>query len=122
MSEDIRLRRVYDVQPPFPHATFLVDRLWPRGVRRERLAGAVWLKDVAPSTALRQALHAHPDAWGAFAAAYRDELARQEQWAAILDALRREKVVTLLYASKDTRRNHAVVLRDFLLERGACAG
>lgn len=71
----IHLQRVYDAQLPFVHPTFLVDRLWSRGVRRERLEGAQWLKEVALSTALRQAFHAAPDTWDTFVVQYRAELA-----------------------------------------------
>ncbi|MGL9721580.1 DUF488 domain-containing protein [Symbiopectobacterium sp.] len=111
----IHLQRVYDAQLPFAHPTFLVDRLWPRGVRKERLEGAQWLKEVAPSTALRQAFHAAPDAWDAFVAQYRAELAQQRHWQIITSALACSGEVTLLYGSKDPQRNHAQVLRDFLL-------
>lgn len=111
----IHLQRVYDAQRPFAHPTFLVDRLWPRGVRKARLEGAQWLKAVAPSTALRQAFHAAPDAWDAFVAQYRTELAQHSQWQIITSALACAGEVTLLYASKDPQRNHAQVLRDFLL-------
>lgn len=117
MSVNIHLQRVYDAHPPFSHPTFLVDRLWPRGVRRERLDGVCWLKDAAPSTALRQAFHAQPEAWEAFVDGYRAELAQQTHWRAISEALAHDGEVTLLYASKETQRNHAQVLRDFLLEQ-----
>lgn len=111
----ICLQRVYDAQLPFVHPTFLVDRLWPRGVRRERLEGAQWLKEAAPSTALRQAFHAAPEAWDAFVMQYRAELAQKRDWQTITAALASAGEVTLLYASKDPQRNHAQVLRDFLL-------
>lgn len=111
----IRLQRVYDAQPPFAHPTFLVDRLWPRGVRKARLEGAQWLKEVAPSTALRQAFHAEPDGWDAFVAQYRAELAQHSSWQTITSALVSSGEVTLLYAGKDPQHNHAQVLRDFLL-------
>ncbi|NLS43651.1 DUF488 family protein [BEV proteobacterium] len=111
----IHLQRVYDVQGPFAHPAFLVDRLWPRGVRKERLEGARWLKVVAPSTALCQVFHAAPDAWDAFIAQYRTELAQQRYWQIITSALMCSGEVTLLYGSRDPQRNHAQVLRDFLL-------
>lgn len=115
MPVKIHLQRVYDAQPPFRHPTFLVDRLWPRGVKRERLDGACWLKAVAPSTALRQAFHAEPNGWEAFVDHYRAELTQNAHWQQISEALAREGEVTLLYASKEAQRNHALVLRDFLL-------
>lgn len=72
----IHLQRVYDAQLSFAHPTFLVDRLWPRGVRKKRLGGAQWLKEVAP-TALGYAFYAAPDACDSFVAQYRAEMAQQ---------------------------------------------
>ncbi|WP_440865011.1 DUF488 domain-containing protein [Symbiopectobacterium purcellii] len=111
----IHLQRVYDVHSPFAHPAFLVDRLWQRGVRKARPEGAQWLKEVAPSTALRQAFHAAPDAWDTFVTQYCAELAQQRHWQVITSVLACSGEVTLLYASKEPQRNHAQVLRDFLL-------
>ena len=120
----IRLERVYDEvraeehpgqgEDPPPGPRFLVDRLWPRGVRKSAVAGDPWLKDVAPSPELRTWFGHDPDRFAAFADRYRAELERKpEVLEPILEAAR-EGPVTLLYAARDTEHNHAVVLRDHL--------
>ena len=99
----------------------LVDRLWPRGVSKETLVVDFWLKDAAPSDALRRWYGHDPRRWESFAARYRAELARRPDPLRLLDELRRRGRVTLLYGARDTARNHAVVLREVLEER-RCAG
>ena len=113
----IELQRVYD--PHRPHgARFLVERLWPRGIRRDSLSFSAWLKDVAPSDALRRWFQHDVTKWRAFQRRYRDELDRHpEAWAPLLDAARAGDIV-LLYSSRDIEHNNAVVLRDFLSGRG----
>ncbi|MEG2829579.1 MAG: DUF488 family protein [Edwardsiella sp. (in: enterobacteria)] len=112
----IALQRVYDVRAPFSPHTFLTDRLWPRGIAKARLDGVNWLKEVAPSTTLRQAFHhAHLD-WPAFVARYRDELAANPRaWQPLVQLLRQGESLTLLYGSRDSQCNQAVALRDWLL-------
>lgn len=127
---DVRLKRVYDEASPDDGVRVLVDRLWPRGVSKERAALDLWDRALAPSAELRRSWHADPAAhdperFAAFAADYRDELARDPASAALdrLAQLARDRPrVTLLYGAKDTRQNHAVVLRDALLERLGAAG
>ncbi|MFD0775167.1 DUF488 domain-containing protein [Streptomonospora algeriensis] len=117
---DIRLARVRDTlgQEPPPGRVFLVDRLWPRGVRKTSVHYDAWLQDAAPSTELRRWFHAEPERWGEFVEHYRAELADSpEALRPIRDALA-EGPVTLLYGARDTEYNHAVVLRDFLLQTG----
>jgi uncharacterized protein YeaO (DUF488 family) len=120
----IHLERVYDEvraeehpgqgQEPPPGQRFLVDRLWPRGVRRNAVDGDPWLKDVAPSPGLRTWFGHDPGRFAEFARRYRAELdARPDVLEPILAAARKGPV-TLLYAAKDTEHNHAVVLRDHL--------
>ncbi len=99
----------------------LVDRLWPRGVSKEQLAVDFWLKDAAPSDALRRWYGHKPGRWESFAAKYRAELAQRADLFRLLDELRRRGRVTLLYGARDTARNNAVVLRAVLEER-RCAG
>ena len=118
MSE-IEIRRVRDVVGvPRESPTFLVDRLWPRGVRKESLDLDGWLKEAAPSSQLRRWFHADWDQrWPEFQDRYRAELDdRPEAARPVLDALRRGPVV-LLTDAKDRERNHLVVLREWLLER-----
>jgi uncharacterized protein YeaO (DUF488 family) len=94
-----------------------VDRLWPRGLSKERAAVDQWLRDLAPSDALRKWFHSHPDAWLLFRKRYLKELTRPEA-APALDELYRlangKKKLTLLFASKNEARNNAVVLKDLL--------
>ena len=113
----IRVQRAY--QPPSPDdgARILVERLWPRGVRKQALALTAWDKALAPSTALRQWFGHDPARWEAFRQRYRAELAQQETALAALWALARAEVVTLVYAAHDEAHNNAVVVREVLLER-----
>jgi uncharacterized protein YeaO (DUF488 family) len=114
---ELRLKRVYDEPSPDDGYRVLVDRLWPRGLTKERAAIDSWAKDVAPSADLRRAWHAAgPDGLEDCVDAYRAELAGPS--AAALTALRGEvaqhPVVTLLFAVHDPLRTHAIVLREEL--------
>ena len=108
-----RLKRVYETPAEADGMRVLVDRLWPRGLSKEKAAVDLWLKDVAPSDALRREFHAHPERFDAFRKAYVDELQGNEAFAE-LRALARKRKLTLLFAAKDEARNNAVVLRDLL--------
>ena len=112
----IDLHRVYDHSRT--HGTrFLVERLWPRGIKKESLHFSDWLKDVAPSDALRRWFQHDVVKWAEFQRRYRTELDRRpDAWAPILAAARAGDVI-LLYSSHDTEHNNAVVLRDYLNER-----
>lgn len=92
----------------------LVDRLWPRGVAKDRARLFDWCKDIAPSDTLRHWFHANPDQWQDFSTRYRAELATREDLVCELAGYAQGDVVTLLYASKDEEHNNAVVLRDCL--------
>jgi uncharacterized protein YeaO (DUF488 family) len=109
----IALERVYDHQRT--HGTrFLVERLWPRGVRKESLHYSDWLKEVAPSDSLRRWFRHDVAKWPEFQRRYRQELDQHpDAWAPILTAAQHGDVV-LLYSSHDTEHNNAVVLRDYL--------
>lgn len=112
----IELQRVYEHHDP--HGTrFLVERLWPRGIRKESLQFSDWLKEVAPSSELRRWFQHDVSKWPEFQRRYRIELdAHPEAWAPIVEAARAGDVV-LLYSSHDTEHNNAVVLRDYLNEK-----
>jgi uncharacterized protein YeaO (DUF488 family) len=110
----IRLKRAYDPPARGDGRRFLVERLWPRGVRKEDLHVEAWLKDVAPSTELRRWFAHDVERWDDFRRRYTEELrANPEAWAALLDAARRG-TVTLVYAARDVDHNSAIVLRTFL--------
>lgn len=121
MSEaKIAIQRVYEPLPEGGQRCFLVDRLWPRGISKERLAGVTWAKDVAPSTALRQWFHASehdPAQWEEFERRYLAELsADRDAWTPLVEASHAGPIV-LLYGSHDAEHNHAIVLRDYLLKK-----
>ena len=117
----VGLKRVYEQPSPGDGMRVLVDRLWPRGLSKEQLTVDFWLKDAAPSDALRRWYGHKPSRWESFAAKYRAELALRTDLLRLLDELRHRGRVTLLYGARDTVRNNAVVLREVLEER-RCAG
>ena len=110
----LKLKRVYEPASREDGQRFLVERLWPRGVRKTSLHLDAWLKDVAPSAELRQWFSHDPKKWDEFQRRYRAELERHpEVCDPILEAARRG-TVTLLYSSHDSEHNNAVALRDYL--------
>ena len=110
----IQRKRVYDEPSAQDGVRFLVDRLWPRGLRKEDLHAEGWLKDVAPSTELRKWFSHDPEKWLEFQNRYFTELDGQPQgWEKILDAARKGNV-TLLYSSHDAEHNNAVALQKYL--------
>ncbi|MGC8534613.1 MAG: DUF488 domain-containing protein [Rhizomicrobium sp.] len=113
----LSLRRVYEPRARGDGTRVLVDRLWPRGLGKDKLADVIWLKEIAPSTALRKWFGHDPSRWPEFYARYWAELEAMPQSAEQLRQLLRQGPVTLLYASRDREQNHAVVLRDFLQSR-----
>ena len=111
----ITLARVYDEDPGGGAPRYLVDRLWPRGVRRDALRLTGWLPDVAPSAELRRWFGHDPDRWAEFRRRYLAELdGRPDAWRPLVDALVAGDV-TLRYGARDTEHNNAVVLRDRLV-------
>lgn len=117
MTASIHLKRIHDPVDQRDGRRILVDRLWPRGIRREDARLDTWLRDIAPSTALRRWFGHDPERWQEFQARYRQELADADD--AMTELLRycRAGPVTLLFAARDRKRNQAVVLRDVLRER-----
>lgn len=117
--EMIKLKRVYDKENPDDGVRYLVERLWPRGVKKTSLRINGWLKNAAPSTELRKWFSHDPEKWQEFRRKYFVELGRApEAWAPIRDAARRANV-TLLYSSHDTEHNNAVALKEFIEHQGA---
>ncbi|MBS1186310.1 MAG: hypothetical protein H6R04_328 [Burkholderiaceae bacterium] len=115
------LKRVYDPAAPQDGKRFLVDRLWPRGMRKEKLLIDGWLKDVAPSPALRTWFDHKAENFSEFSARYREELAQHPAACEPLLQAIESGNVTLLYAAKDPDINHAVVLRDYLQKKRRAA-
>jgi len=110
----IQLKRAYEEAEPGDGERFLVDRLWPRGLRKEAAHVDNWVKDVAPSDQLRKWFAHDPEKWTEFQRRYFAELdARPDAWKPILDAARRGRV-TLLFSAHDTEHNNAVALKRYL--------
>lgn len=114
MKRSIKTKRIYEQPDPQDGQRLLVDRLWPRGLSRERARVDQWLKDIAPSDELRQWFGHDPARWQEFRTRYLAELeAKRAQLEEIAD-LARGQTVTLLYAARDEERNNAVVLKELL--------
>lgn len=115
----VKLKRVYDPPAMKDGSRFLVERLWPRGVKKTSLRIDAWLKDVGPSTALRKWFSHDPEKWEEFRRRYFAELDGNEPaWMPILKAARSGDV-TLLFSSHDTEHNNAVALKQYLGARSA---
>jgi uncharacterized protein YeaO (DUF488 family) len=110
----IKLKRVYDKEALDDGTRFLVERLWPRGIKKSALHLDNWLKEVGPSTRLRQWFGHDPGKWDEFRRRYFAELdANPATWEPIVEAAQRG-TVTLLYSSHDTEHNNAVALKEYL--------
>jgi uncharacterized protein YeaO (DUF488 family) len=116
VSAPIRIRRVYDPPRRDDGMRILVDRLWPRGLRKADAAVDLWMREVAPSTELRRWFAHDPARWEEFRTRYRDELAREPEALAVLLDHCRKGAVTLLFGARDSEHNQAVVLRKVLAE------
>ena len=112
----LKVKRVYESAEKSDGVRFLVERLWPRGIKKEELSMDAWLKDVAPSANLRRWFAHDITKWEEFQKCYRIELEENpDAWKVILDALKRGNV-TLLYSAHDREHNNALVLKSFLEE------
>jgi uncharacterized protein YeaO (DUF488 family) len=112
----LRIKRVYEPAGAGDGLRVLVDRLWPRGIAKEKAHIDLWLRDVAPSDASRKRFHGHPDKWKEFVDAYASELTQEpaKTAAATLRERIRREPVTLLYAARDEIHNNAVALKSWL--------
>lgn len=110
----LKLKRAYEPSAPSDGTRVLVERLWPRGLSKSALRVHTWLKDVGPSTGLRQWFSHDPRRWATFRARYFRELdSKPDAWRPLMTAARRG-TITLVYSSRDTEHNNAVALRDYL--------
>jgi uncharacterized protein YeaO (DUF488 family) len=109
----LTIKRIYEAPSSGDGCRVLVDRLWPRGVSKEDAALDQWLKEVAPSPELRTWFGHDPERFEEFGQRYRAELESNPALDGLLDTAREAEAVTLLYAARDPRCNHALVLRDF---------
>jgi uncharacterized protein YeaO (DUF488 family) len=112
--DTIRVKRAYEPPARTDGARVLVDRLWPRGLARDRARIDAWIKDVAPSDGLRRWFGHDPGKWPEFRRRYRAELARNPALTELKELARSRRTVTLLFAAKDAEHNNAMVLRDVL--------
>lgn len=113
----VQVKRAYE--PPSTHdgVRVLVDRLWPRGLSKAHASIDLWLKDIAPSVALRRWFTQQPERWSEFVRRYRQELDRKPASIAALVGAARRGRVTLLFGARDEKRNNAVALHRYLTER-----
>jgi uncharacterized protein YeaO (DUF488 family) len=110
----IKTKRIYDIPSTRDGFRILVDRLWSRGITKERAALDYWYKDIAPSPDLRKWFAHKPENFTEFSKMYTEELKSKCEMVKEIKELAAQKPVTLLYAAKDPKINHAVVLRDFV--------
>ena len=109
----INVKRIYEPAEKSDGYRVLVDRVWPRGISKEAAVIDLWLKDIAPSTALRK-WFAHDDKkWPSFRTKYLRELEHNEAVQVVRDLIKKEKVITLLYGAKNTEHNQARVLEEY---------
>lgn len=116
MTKHVLIKRVYDKQEPSDGYRVLVDRLWPRGLRKDELQYDTWVKELAPSASLRKWFGHKPENWEQFRESYEEELREASQVArmrALVDEAGRKRM-TLVYSAKDTDHNQAVVLAGVL--------
>jgi uncharacterized protein YeaO (DUF488 family) len=116
-AANIKLKRAYDPASPDDGTRILVDRLWPRGLSKQKAALDQWMKEIAPSTDLRKWFGHDPKRWNEFRRRYAAELREHSDLVAELRSLARAGAVTLVYAARDETHNDAIVLRDLLLGR-----
>ena len=116
-ASNLKLKRAYQPAAREDGTRVLVDRLWPRGVTKLDAAVDIWVKDLAPSTELRQWFGHEPERWLEFRQRYTEEVRGHPDDLKRLRTLARQGVVTLVYSAHDELHNDAIVLRDLLLEQ-----
>lgn len=111
----IKIKRVYESEDKSDGYRVLVDKLWPRGIKKEDLHYDLWAKEITPSTLLREWYHQDEEnRWEEFKQKYIQELKESPVIKDFIDKIRNKSVVTLLYASKNAVENHAIILQDYL--------
>lgn len=114
---NVKLKRAYEPSAAGDGARILIDRLWPRGVSKSRIALDQWMKDIAPSSELRKWFGHDPIRWTEFRSRYAKEIRGNAELLSQLRTLAREGPITLVYSAHDEMHNDAVVLRDLILGR-----
>lgn len=110
----LKLKRIYDSAAEDDGYRVLVDRLWPRGIKKESAKVDLWEKNLAPTTELRKWFNHDLEKWEEFYRRYSEELAGNDSYESFVESVSSYPVVTLLFAAKDTAHNNAVVLRDMI--------
>ena len=111
----VKIKRVYESEEKTDGYRVLVDKLWPRGIKKENLHYDLWAKNITPSTPLRQWYHEDEEGrWEEFHKKYTTELENSSAVNDFINEVKGQKVVTLLYASKNAAENHALILQEFL--------
>jgi uncharacterized protein YeaO (DUF488 family) len=116
-AENVRIKRAYERPAAEDGTRILIDRLWPRGIKKEDAALEQWLKDIAPSTALRKWFGHDPARWDEFRRRYAEEVRENPSALQTLRSLAQQGRITLVYSAHDELHNDAVVLREILLGR-----
>jgi uncharacterized protein YeaO (DUF488 family) len=117
LADHIRLKRAYSPRAPDDGARILIDRLWPRGVKKSEAAIDEWMKEIAPSTELRKWFGHDPERWQEFRRRYQTEIGQHSDEFDRLRKLAQRGRITLVFSAHDEAHNDAVVLRDLLLGR-----
>jgi uncharacterized protein YeaO (DUF488 family) len=110
----IKLKRAYEEPAKADGERILVERLWPRGLSKERAKVTLWLKEIAPSAELRKWFGHDPNKWNEFRSGYTKELKGKKELIELLKCKAREGMITFIYAARDEERNSALILKEFL--------
>jgi uncharacterized protein YeaO (DUF488 family) len=118
---NIKIKRVYEQPDKKDGERILVDRLWPRGLTKEKAGVDLWLKEIAPSTELRKWFAHDPNKWESFCGRYETEIRHNDDLVKVLKQKAKQGTITLIYGARDEKHNEALVLKQFLekSERGA---
>ena len=115
--EAIKIKRIYETSEDSDGFRILVDRLWPRGIKKEQAKVDLWLKEIAPSDSLRKWFHHEPEKWMEFKQRYLTELKEKKDYVETIIAKLKKSPITLLYSAKDQLHNNALVLKEYLNEK-----
>ena len=113
----LRVKRIYEAHDEADGFRILVDRLWPRGIKKEKAQIDTWMKEVAPSTILRKWFGHDPEKWPDFVARYKEEIHGSMAFRELRKLVKKHKTVTFLFSTKDEAHNQAVALKKFLEEK-----
>ncbi len=113
----VNVKRIYEEYKKSDGYRILVDRIWPRGVKKEKAQIDSWMKEVAPSTALRKWFSHEPDKWPDFVSKYKNELHGSMAFRELMTLVKKHKTVTLLFSARDESHNQAIALKKFVEEK-----